>query len=136
VSYFSTHKTLDADWPLKLHPRTTNDDLYNLFKAEGCDTIRNIVIRSARGCGVTVIPDSAMTSRDRCYASVKVKGFGTIWRALRNYNPKNPPVLHGLPLKIALSAADMPEVSEIMERTMKYLLETKPKYAVTVRLFA
>jgi len=84
---------------------------------------------------VTVIPDEAMTSSDRCYASVEVKGFGATWRALNKYDSEDPPMLHGFPLVVKLSVADMPEVSEIMGRTMKSLLGTKSKYVVVVRLF-
>lgn len=130
------HKALNADSRWKLHPRTTQTELYHLFKSEGGDTIQNIVIRSTRGCGVTVIPDEAMTPSDRCYASVRVKGFGATWEALNKYDPENPPMLHGLPILVKHCAADMPEVSEILERTMASLLKAKPKYVVVVRLFA
>ena len=84
---------------------------------------------------MTVIPDEAMTKSDRCYASIEVKGFGATWRALNKYDPENPPKLHGLSLVVKLSAADMPEVSEILARTMASSLKTKPKYVVVVRLF-
>lgn len=85
---------------------------------------------------MTVIPDKAMTLSDRCYASVEVKGFGAIWRALKKYDSEDhPPTLHGLRLVVKLSVADMPEVQEILGRTMPSLLGTKPRYVVVVHLF-
>lgn len=128
------HETPNTDLRRKLHPRTTQAELYDLFKSEGGDSIRNIIIRSARGCSVTVIPDKAMTPSDRCYASVEVKGFGATWTALKKYS-EDPPILHGFPLVVKLSVADMPEVSEILGRTMASLVGTKRKYVVVVRLF-
>jgi len=113
-----------------LHPRTTPAELYELL--DGRESVRNIVIRSTRGCGV-VIPDEAMTTSDRCYASVEFNGFGATWEALNKHDPKNPLILHGLPIIIKLSPADMPEVSEILERTMGYLLENKSKSKRTKR---
>lgn len=108
--------------------------MYELFN--GRDTIRNIVVRSARGCGVTVIPDEDMTPNDRCYASVQFNDFGPAWEALRMHDPKDPPILHGLPIIIKLSAADMPEVSEILGKTMGFLLGTKHKCVNAIRSLA
>ena len=106
--------------------------MYELFKDS---PILDIVIRSARGCGVTVIPDEAMGPSDRCYASIEVKGFAAAWDALHKFDPKNPPILHGLPLVIKLCAADMPEVPEMLERTMGSQQGTKSKYVVVICLF-
>lgn len=57
---------------------------------------------------------------------------------MNNYNPKNPPTLHGLPVTIALSVADMPDVAEIMERTIGYVPGPgmKTKYVNVIRLLA
>jgi hypothetical protein len=77
-----------------------------------------------------------MLPNDRCYASVEFKGFNAAWQALYKYDPKDAPTLHGLPVIIKLSAADMPEVTEILERTVGILPGTRSKYVDVTCLFA
>ncbi|KAF9652154.1 hypothetical protein BDM02DRAFT_3109567 [Thelephora ganbajun] len=108
-----------------LHPRVEATDVYGLF--DGRDKITNIIVRTTRGCGVTTIPDEAITPSDRCYASVEFTEHAPAQRALDRYNPKNPPIVRGLPIIIAASAADMPEVGEILKRTARPPPETKTK---------
>lgn len=71
-----------------------------------------------------------MTENDRCYASVELKGFEAAQRVWSGYDPKKPPILHGLPLVIGLSVADMPEVPDFLKQMLEEL-----EYVDVVRLF-
>jgi len=112
-----------------LHPRTTQVDLYELFKGSDDEDmkVRNITIRNSRGCGAVVIPDEAMVPSDRCYASIEFIGWKTTEKVLQKYveldkkgkNIKAPPILHGFPLVVGVSPADMPDVPELLGRTNK-----------------
>lgn len=87
--------------------------MYELF--DGRDNSKNAIIRTSRGCGVTPIPEKDVGPRDRCYASIEVRGFNRIKKFMDEHR-KNPLVLYGLPLALGHSAADMPEFSEILQR--------------------
>jgi len=76
-----------------------------------------------------------MVSSDRCYASVVFNNYKAYCRALRMDNPRNPPILHGLPILIKLSPADMPEVKEILKRTVGLFPVNGTKYVKVIRLF-
>ena len=121
----------------KLHPRTTETELYDLFKNESGDNIQGIVIRSSRGAGLTVIPDEVMTSNDRCYASIRVNSFVGLWVALSKYDSVDSPLLHGLPIHVGKCPADMPDVPAMLAMVMAEMTNRKePRYVVVVRLFA
>lgn len=108
-------------------------DLYHLF--DGGDHLRNIIIRTTRGC-VIPTPGEAIGPSDRCYASVEIIGWKRTEEVMKNYDPKNPPVILGLPVTLALSVADMPEVAEILERTIGFVPGKKTKYVNVIRLLA
>ena len=135
MSVLFLRSTPNADSRGKLHPHVKEVDLHNLFN--GGDTIVNIAIRTTRGCGVIPIPEEAMVPSDRCYASVAFNDYDAYCRALEMDDPQNPPILRGLPVLIKLSAADMPEVPEILKRTIGLLPRpgTKTKYVKVIRLF-
>lgn len=103
----------NADSRGKLHPKVTETELYDLFG--GRDRSRNVIIRTTRGCGVIPIPEEDVGPRDRCYASIEVKGLNRTKEIMDKYR-KNPPKLYGLPLTLGHSPADMPEFLEILER--------------------
>jgi hypothetical protein len=102
----------------------TEADLYDVF---GRDHIHNIIIRSTRGCGV-VVAGEEIGPDDRCYASVEVKGFKRTEEIMTSYDPKNRPVVHGLPITISLSAVDMPDAVELILRGIGYVPGEKSKY--------
>lgn len=120
----------DADPRGKLHPNVKEADLYHLFN--GSNNIRNITIRVSRGCCTAYITEEEISPSDRCYASVEVIGWEKTEQIFANYDPKNRPMIHGLPVVIALSPADMPELGEIL----KWAKENKTGYFNVVRLFA
>jgi len=96
-----------------LHPKVEAAELYHLLN--GGDHIRNIVIRTSRGCCASSIPEESIGPNDRNYATVLVIGWNRVAEIMGNCDPKNPPMLRGLPIEFKLSAMDMPEVTEILE---------------------
>lgn len=120
----------DADPRGKLHPNVKKADLYELFN--GRDNIRNITLRISRGCCAASMTEEEISPSDRCYASVEVIGWEKTEQIFANYDPKNRPIVRGLPVVIALSPADMPEVEEIL----KWAKGNKTGYFNVIRLFA
>ena len=82
---------------------------------------------------MTTIPDESMGPDDRCYASIEFKEFEAAWRVLQEGKKEPPPEVHGLPVLIKISAADMPEAEIIMERIASVYVEFLCFFA---RLFA
>lgn len=122
----------NADSRGKLHPKVTETELYDLFG--GRDRSRNVIIRTTRGCGVIPIPEEDVGPRDRCYASIEVKGLNRTKEIMDKYR-KNPPKLYGLPLTLGHSPADMPEFLEILERA-KGSVPEETEYVNVIRSLA
>ena len=128
------HRTPNADSKGKLHPEVTETDLYHLL--DGRNDFRNITISTTRGCAVVPIPREEIGPSDRCYARVEVIGWKRTEEIVKSFDPKNPPVVHGLPITLSLSAADLPDLTEILERTIGYVPGEKTKYVNVIRLLA
>lgn len=124
-------RALYADSREKLHPKAEAAELHHLLN--GGDHIRNIVIRTSRGCGAPSIPEESIEPNDRNYATVLVIGWDRMAEIMGNYDPKNPLILRGLPIELKLSALDMPEATEILE-SVGLVPKNKTKYVNLVRL--
>lgn len=98
-----------------VHPRAEKAELYRLFEPFG--GLHDVVIRTTRGCGITPIPKKLMVSNDRCYATVYFLDFKCFSGALKAYEKKGP-VLHGLTITVGKCPIDLPDVGEILQRTL------------------
>ena len=120
------HRALNVDSREKLHPYVNAKDLYYLL--DGGDDIRDITICTSRGWATPFIPEEWIGPNDRNYASILVIGWDRTAEIMGNYDPKNPPMLHGLPISLSLAPADLPEVTEILESAAGLVRENKTRY--------
>ncbi|KAF9780101.1 hypothetical protein BJ322DRAFT_310451 [Thelephora terrestris] len=109
-----------ATWVLyvgNLHPRVQKKELFKLFKPflkNEDEGIRDIILRTSRGCGVTPIRNA--TRSDRCYATVQFAEYEAANEALAFYQERRPS-LRGLKVVVASNPSDLPEKRAIAERT-------------------
>jgi len=122
----SLRRALNADSKEKLHPYVDAEELHHLL--DGGDDIRDIVIRTSRGCATSFIPEESIGPNDRSYASVLVIGWDRTAEIMGNYDPKKPPMLRGLPISLSLTPVDLPEVTEIVESALGLVPVNKTKY--------
>ena len=127
--------------------------MHNLFG--GRHNLGNITIRTTRGCGMTSIPEEDIGLSDRCYASVGIIGRRRALKILGDYSSRHPPLIRGLPVVLGLSPGHLPDLREIMMRTLgyvpgekkskkpkksgkskKFIKSQKSKYVNVIRLFA
>jgi RNA recognition motif-containing protein len=92
---------------------TVNESVLHQFFAS-CGTIIRIQIRCSRGGAVTigVIPDNIHADRDFQYATIEFMNTNAVKKALKLNGAR----LHGTPLVVSVSAADLPEVKDIVHK--------------------
>lgn len=101
-------------------PNVTEAQLVDAFSH--CGTVLRVIIRVSRGTAVSAYFNPATASdSDRCYATVDFKRSSAAIKAL-DLNGKS---LCNLPMVVCLSAADLPEVNEIMSRRRWSATSTK-----------
>lgn len=90
----------------------TTTVLENFFK--GCGQIKRTIIRCSRGQAVTAglaVPKEVLGPRDRQYASIEFMDAQSARKALARHGM----VLGGCQLVVSVSAADLPEVQDIVQ---------------------
>jgi len=96
-----------------IKPTVDEGLLYKVFSR--CGTIMRIQIRCSRGGAVTIgqpIPDSIHPDRDLQYATIEFLNDYAVKKALRLHGSG----LHGTKLVVSVSAADLPEVKDIVHK--------------------
>ncbi|KAF9462583.1 hypothetical protein BDZ94DRAFT_1309482 [Collybia nuda] len=94
-----------------LESSITREMLYSTFST--CGTILRIQIRCSRGQAITTgvpVPEGVRTLRDRQYATIEFKDAKASTNALRF----NGTVLEGCRIMVTVSAAELPEVQDII----------------------
>ncbi|KAH9844012.1 uncharacterized protein C8Q71DRAFT_730917 [Rhodofomes roseus] len=104
----------------------TQQMLTDLFQRSKCGTVTRVIIRTTAGVPASAYSNLPSSPIDRMYASVEFADIFAVRRALA----LNGAVLNGNRITVCLTAAELPEVKDLVQKHMKGKADPIAQYSV------